>query len=752
MSREINLNEEDIEITSSITSTRNADALSENELLESSQYKIPLNLFENISIAMGIITMSYIGSLIRLGVGYYKIWPTDTNYCVMYANLLGSAIFGFMCGHRTFLMKFNSKLITKVIYISVTSGLCGSITSFSAWQMICSNNFMLQWDISAYNINSSYNGGRLIEWLVSLIAGVVLPLAALKFGFHCATLSGLSNSNSSALDATTTDNEIEKISAKATESFPNAVSYQQIQSSADDALSKGDFIFQLILIVVLVVSTCIVIVVPWLLSPAGKYSYIAYTTIFGACGALVRFYLSHFNARTLRFPLGTFIANLSATWLTAAMTLISNYFVGYYDAPAQRVLFGLIVGFEGCLSTTSTFVYEIDVLSIGDAYIYGVVSNVVAQIGVILIYCVFAFSSVKSVNIASSSINVCSAFEQLCDQFLISVDCPASQKVVFGCQDFSNYETYEGRCSCGGFVTNRLSELLVEAQSKAYITQSIVQMWPTKFDEIDDATQVFDYCQSFDNVCNLFLDNIGCPVHQRFCSACHIEGLLQTSHTACECGSFFSSSNSIAELLFNHALSQRYDLIPYAGYLTLSSINFSNAFESICTAALDHIQCPLHERSIVGIANSDSSFSSWKGLCACGSSFDGNGKWIPRVIFSELLAPKAMAMITPAISNNGSRTYDMCSSYTNLCSAFMDYIHCPGDQRLINACNASNTIIDYVGRCSCGSMTILEDAPAKMIVDLIVSQELKSRYYSIPPPTSPYITVASSSAIAQLMH
>jgi fluoride ion exporter CrcB/FEX len=77
----------------------------------------------------------------------------------------------------------------------VTSGLCGSITTFSSWQLEANKNFFLQWDLSWGNDIGSYNGGRFFEWLVSLWVGVALPISALRFGIHCGSTGSQSDEN-----------------------------------------------------------------------------------------------------------------------------------------------------------------------------------------------------------------------------------------------------------------------------------------------------------------------------------------------------------------------------------------------------------------------------------------------------------------------------------------------------------------------------------------------------------------------------
>lgn len=93
-------------------------------------------------------------------------------------------LMGFMLPMKTKMTKDpnTSTRLSRVIYFSITTGLCGSITSFSTWSMQANKNFLLQWDGTWGNVASSFNGGRLFEYFISMWIGVVLPLSALQLG------------------------------------------------------------------------------------------------------------------------------------------------------------------------------------------------------------------------------------------------------------------------------------------------------------------------------------------------------------------------------------------------------------------------------------------------------------------------------------------------------------------------------------------------------------------------------------------
>ena len=70
----------------------------------------------------------------------------------------------------------------------------------------------------------------------------------------------------------------------------------------------------------------------------------SYETVFGAVGAYLRYAVSGWNTLLPAFPVGTFAANISGTWLLALFTLLSKVSVDYYDVDTQAVLFGLSTG------------------------------------------------------------------------------------------------------------------------------------------------------------------------------------------------------------------------------------------------------------------------------------------------------------------------------------------------------------------------------------------------------------------------
>jgi fluoride ion exporter CrcB/FEX len=108
--------------------------------------KAPSRMEKFISIILtlsGIAIGAILGAYIRVGITYYRIWRTDANYCVLFAQIIGSFIMGLIVSHKRHLHDNAENRLVKAFYISVSSGLCGSITTFSSWQLESNKNFFL---------------------------------------------------------------------------------------------------------------------------------------------------------------------------------------------------------------------------------------------------------------------------------------------------------------------------------------------------------------------------------------------------------------------------------------------------------------------------------------------------------------------------------------------------------------------------------------------------------------------------------
>jgi fluoride ion exporter CrcB/FEX len=249
--------------------------------------------------------------------------------------------------------------------------------------------------------------------------------------------------------------------------------------------------------------------------------------VFGICGEYLRYRLSTLNTLFPSFPLGTFLANVIGTWIATIIVSLSKYVVEYYDTSSQAVLYGLLTGFCGGLTTVSTLVKELDILPPTEAYAYTLATHSLSQVGIILLLNIYTFTTVPSSAIMPPPINMCHASAHLCDTFLSMIDCPLEDQSNTGCGHLplsstssGDYSEFHGLCSCGQFSTDRINLILVDSQIKSNITKSMVTVWPTKPSQSSEPTEVFDLCMTYENVCLHFFDRIDCPASLRKMRSC----------------------------------------------------------------------------------------------------------------------------------------------------------------------------------------------------------------------------------------
>ncbi|KAI9765740.1 MAG: hypothetical protein M1840_007174 [Geoglossum simile] len=105
---------------------------------------------------------------------------------------------------------------------------------------------------------------------------------------------------------------------------------------------------------------------------------------FAPLGTLLRFYTSLLlNPLLSSFPLGTFTANITGSFLLAMAWDLQHSTSHHTTVPGCQILQGFQDGFCGCLTTVSTWVVELRGLRRRHAYVYGGVSISVAVGGLV---------------------------------------------------------------------------------------------------------------------------------------------------------------------------------------------------------------------------------------------------------------------------------------------------------------------------------------------------------------------------------
>lgn len=334
-----------------------------------------------------LILFSILGTLLRLVIQCLTFYPgTPVNTSILWANVGGSMVMGFLSEDQA-LFRFDSvessipeparnnsserathlqaHKKTVPLYIGLTTGFCGSLTSFSTFIrdvfLALSNNLAVPngsyrqvsvFTSSSVGLRAPSGGFSFMALIAVLFTEIGLSLAGLFLGAHIAI----------AL-------------SRWTPSLPQSWLQKYL-----DPLSV------IVACLSWVAVICLVILVPQRYGMASLWSPdlwrgpFLFALVFAPVGCLARFFISlKLNSRIVSFPLGTFAVNVGGTMvLGMAFSLqhapVNSSQLGMGGVTGCRVLQGIMDGFCGCLTTVSTWVLELSDLRRRHAYLYGGVS------------------------------------------------------------------------------------------------------------------------------------------------------------------------------------------------------------------------------------------------------------------------------------------------------------------------------------------------------------------------------------------
>jgi fluoride ion exporter CrcB/FEX len=113
-----------------------------------------IQLYENkLTIFAALIPMSILGTLIRLGLNLLETYNGSPVFALAYPQFVGCLIMGIAVKKKDVLLKYYLPL-----QIALSTGLCGSITTFSSWQLgifEAFSNYAGASHATGYNVSSS---------------------------------------------------------------------------------------------------------------------------------------------------------------------------------------------------------------------------------------------------------------------------------------------------------------------------------------------------------------------------------------------------------------------------------------------------------------------------------------------------------------------------------------------------------------------------------------------------------------------
>lgn len=349
---------------------------------QSSFYSTALTELYSISY---LIIFSILGTLARLGVQWLTYYPgAPSTFPVLWANFGGTLFMGFLAqdrrlfreewGHRVptpprtplpdeeKAVEEKNKSHTKVkktipLFIGLATGFCGSFTSFSSFMRDVFLAFVN--DIRAPDTlgTAPRNGGySFMAGLAVVIITIAVCFSALKMGAHIALLI---------------------------DRFTPTIPFRLTRAFLDPVVvffAWGAWLGAIFLAI-------------W---PPDRHStdetwrgQAVFACVFAPLGCLVRFYVSlRLNPLNASFPVGTFAVNIFGTAVLGMAYDLQHVSIGASGVGGGRVgcqvLQGIMDGFDGCLTTVSTWISEIDGLKRSHAWKYAFAS-VAAGIAVLVV-------------------------------------------------------------------------------------------------------------------------------------------------------------------------------------------------------------------------------------------------------------------------------------------------------------------------------------------------------------------------------
>lgn len=280
-----------------------------------------------------LMPFSIFGALARLGLQALTTFNGQSVFALAYVQATGCFIMGIALGMRAPFGRYYGPL-----YTAVTTGFCGSLTTFSGWQVDVFDSWV---DASHYPRGGLQN---FLDGLTKTWVTLVVSLASISFGVHICGLFAPY--------------------FPAPRSPSRGIRYALTTASVLAYAATFPAYFRL---------------------PADFRHQATAALLFSYPGTLSRYLLSiYLNQRSKYFPLGTFAANTIGTALLGLFHVLQGLPSSVSPA-ACSLLQGLGDGYCGCFTTVSTFAAEVVALGGWKAWLYVVLSWCAGQLLLLII-------------------------------------------------------------------------------------------------------------------------------------------------------------------------------------------------------------------------------------------------------------------------------------------------------------------------------------------------------------------------------
>ncbi|KAJ9477922.1 Fluoride export protein 2 [Pseudozyma hubeiensis] len=326
---------------------------------------------------LGLLSLSAIwGTLAREGLVALNTYDGESVAPLVWAQAVGCLIMGLAIGNRDAI-----EARYPPAYVMITTGLCGSITTFSKWMLDVFRAFGDQEHFERGGLHNvmdalSQTAVTLGMALVSVGAGIKLARVV-----SVERAVGALQRRRSAREPELPSAEGADVNSGSTHKPRNSNPSQPRSTMLLDAsmLSLGLLFW---------IASAI------LCALYAPFRHVTFSLVLAPPGTILRYYLSRYNthplSKRLSLPLGTLAVNLFATAIICAAFTASRAgssprtFAG--GVTGCEALQGLQDGFCGCLSTVSTFAVELRTIKPRrKAVRYAVVSWVVGVVICVLL-------------------------------------------------------------------------------------------------------------------------------------------------------------------------------------------------------------------------------------------------------------------------------------------------------------------------------------------------------------------------------
>lgn len=295
----------------------------------------PVKIYRPLSIHVVALLMpaSIFGVLARLGLQALTTYSGESIFPLAYVQATGCFIMGVGLRMKAPFGNFYGPL-----YTALTTGFCGSLTTFSGWQVDVFNSWL--------NSGRFYRGGLrdFIDGFTKTWVTLVLSLASLKFGIY--------------------------VCGVAQPYFPVP------------RLPSKHVRYTLTILAILTYAATLP---AYFFLPHNFRHQATAALLFSFPGTLTRYLLSiNLNPRLKIMPLGTLMANSLGTALLGFFHVLQGL-PSTVSPDTCSLLQGLGDGYCGCLTTISTFAAEIDALKGWKAVSYTIISLTTGQLLLLVI-------------------------------------------------------------------------------------------------------------------------------------------------------------------------------------------------------------------------------------------------------------------------------------------------------------------------------------------------------------------------------